>query len=304
MSCNQCVTEVPCTTPCNQMPVPPAYTPVTWCSGNSSFTFDGTKVIKTPYSIPVPDGVYTKVTIIDGCIVEAGLADVPSYTPLGCCDAPGGGTSPDVGEVDLSNVACNLLQNYPDGLYAGLNVVGSNGITVAGCGTPSSPLTLSFSFPVGIPQLYTASASTGNLITVNNSLYTIFAAVNVQSTPSVTFTGDGNLASPFRFKVPDGLFIQNITSNIMVVTEPIPSEFVIDHPLYGIGAAYSHETNFTFNDSGHLTAVSAMPILYPGGYTTKVPTELPTPAGFIVTTYNQYGTPIAVSFAPPIIVVP
>lgn len=61
--------------------------PFTVCVGNKSLVFDGTCLHALPRKIQIPAGTYTSITLDEnGCIVDAGTAPVPVYTPQACCD--------------------------------------------------------------------------------------------------------------------------------------------------------------------------------------------------------------------------
>lgn len=93
-------------------------------------------------NIPV-DGVYSKITIANGCIVSAELADIPIYTSPPCapiptpCDGEGGAMP------DPSPTTGNLFQYDASGRpLVKLSVQSGNGINVTGDGTTSNPLTI------------------------------------------------------------------------------------------------------------------------------------------------------------------
>jgi hypothetical protein len=92
----------------------------------------------------VPDGVYGRFKLVDGCLTEAFPEDVPVYTPPPCLPAPtpcgGGGTE----AAGLTPSADNLL--FYDGagrLMGRLYAEQGSGIQVSGAGTESSPLRIS-----------------------------------------------------------------------------------------------------------------------------------------------------------------
>lgn len=91
-------------------------------------------------NVPV-DGVYSKITIVNGCIVSAELAGIPIYTSPPCAPIPtpcdgGGGVLP-----DPSPTIGNLFQYDANGRpLVKLSIQPGNGISISGDGTTTSPL--------------------------------------------------------------------------------------------------------------------------------------------------------------------
>lgn len=92
---------------------------------------------------PPPDGVYTAFTVKNGCITEAGQADISTYTATPCapvpnpcdCEDGGGGSTP------ISPTAGNLSRLDATGaLLTQLNAVAGDGIAITGKGTTADPL--------------------------------------------------------------------------------------------------------------------------------------------------------------------
>lgn len=123
---------------------------------------------------PPPDGVYSKITIVNGCIVSAELADIPVYTPTPCavvpapCDGEGGASaepSPTVG---------NLFQYDASGRpLVRLTVRAGDGISVTGNGTTSDPLVIT-----------NTREESENIV--------------IQGTGQITVTGAGTVDDPYR----------------------------------------------------------------------------------------------------------
>jgi len=58
----------------------------TMCIGNKSLVYDGKCLYLQARKKPIPAGTYTSITIDEnGCIVGAGTAPLPQYTPQACC---------------------------------------------------------------------------------------------------------------------------------------------------------------------------------------------------------------------------
>ncbi|MDU8951639.1 MAG: hypothetical protein E7G41_06270 [Bifidobacterium sp.] len=113
-----------------------------------SLHFDG-QCFRVDGSVTIPDGWYSQVQIVNGCIVDAKGADVSVYTPAPC--APAAGPCSDAGGSGgssmppLSPDACNLLANSGGQLLATLHVTQGTGVTVSGCGSQNDPLRISSS---------------------------------------------------------------------------------------------------------------------------------------------------------------
>lgn len=139
-------------------------------------TFNG-RCFSVQGSSSIPDGWYSEVQIVNGCIVAAKERDVPTYTPPPCAPAPGacGDNSTGVPTLPpLSPDICNLITNTGGELLAALQVQAGEGVTISGCGTQTSPLII--------------SAETSDTAIYINS-----------STPSVLrVTGSGTLADAYQ----------------------------------------------------------------------------------------------------------
>ena len=57
------------------------------CVGNKSLVYDGKCLSLLNRKNPIPAGTYTSITLDEnGCIIEAGTAPLPQYTPQACCE--------------------------------------------------------------------------------------------------------------------------------------------------------------------------------------------------------------------------
>lgn len=110
-----------------------------------------------------PDGIYSRIKIIDGCIVSAELAEIPVYTPASCapipnpCDCEGGsGTAP-----EPSNLAGNLFEYDTLGRpLVRVRAVGGNGVAVTGSGTALDPFVITCTLEVsGIVAIKSGSSA-------------------------------------------------------------------------------------------------------------------------------------------------
>lgn len=134
---------------CEPVPVPdpvPCSPAFDLCVGDRTLKWDGfcPTVERTRNT---PDGTYTSVTVVDGCIVDYGYADTPTYTPPYCnpnpthCQDTGNGTGS--GSVTVSPNHDNNLMQTPNGLYARTHVQGGTGVRVVGTGTVQNPYVVS-----------------------------------------------------------------------------------------------------------------------------------------------------------------
>lgn len=134
--------------PCEPAPTPkpePCSPAFDLCVGDHTLKWDGfcTTVERTRHT---PDGTYTSVTVVDGCIVGYGYADEVTYTPPYCNPNPvhcqGQVTSVN---YTVSPNSDNSLVESSSGLFARTFVQGKGNIAVSGKGTVQNPYTISFS---------------------------------------------------------------------------------------------------------------------------------------------------------------
>lgn len=133
--------------PCLPESVPdpvPCSEPFDLCVGDRTLHWDGFCPTVGRYR-HTPDGTYTSVTVVDGCVVGYGYAEEATYTPPYCAPNPtncqGGGS--DVGSASISSSTDNTLVQTSGGLFARTYVIGGTGVTVAGIGTVTSPYVIS-----------------------------------------------------------------------------------------------------------------------------------------------------------------
>lgn len=174
MSDLDCKKPKPCLPGSVPEPVP-CSEPFDLCVGDRTLHWDGF-CPTVERSRHTPDGTYTSVTVVDGCVVGYGYAEEATYTPPYCAPSPthcqGGGS--EVGSVSVSSSTDNTLVQTSGGLFARTYVVGGTGVTVGGTGTVTSP--------------YVISAASGSA----NSGGTLVGRSGVVVTPSeagVTYVG-------------------------------------------------------------------------------------------------------------------
>lgn len=112
-----------------------------------SLHFDG-NCFRVDGAVTIPDGWYSEVQIVNGCIVDAKQSELPVYTPAPCAPAAGpcgDNTSGGSSMPPISPDACNLLSVNGGQLMAALHVTQGTGVTVSGCGSQNDPLRISAS---------------------------------------------------------------------------------------------------------------------------------------------------------------
>lgn len=118
--------------------------PFEQCVGDYKWTWDGTRLTRTR-TRTTPDGTYTSLSLVDGCVVAYNYANEPTYTPPYCNPNPTpcqqGGTSTD---VTISNHRDNTLVMSTSGLFARTYLSGGNNVQVSGTGTQNNPYVVAF----------------------------------------------------------------------------------------------------------------------------------------------------------------
>lgn len=137
--------------PCEPAPAPapvPCSEPFDLCVGDRTLKWDGfCLTLDRPRR--TPDGTYTSVTVVDGCIVGYGYAGEATYTPPYCnpnpshCQETGAAGGSSVPTVRVMPSPDNALTMTSGGLFARTYVQGGRGVVVGGQGTLTSPYTVS-----------------------------------------------------------------------------------------------------------------------------------------------------------------
>lgn len=126
---------------------------------------------------PPPDGVYSRIKIVNGCIVEATKAEIPLYSAPVCAPATTPCGDAEGGLPDPSTLTGNLFSYDPANRpLVKLTVRAGDGVAIHGTGTSSDPLIIS------------ANAAEAQQIFI-------------QSGDSfIQVTGDGSAEDPYRIK--------------------------------------------------------------------------------------------------------
>ena len=121
------------------------------CVGDRTFKWDGF-CPTVERSRHTPDGTYTSVTVVDGCIVAYGYADEATYTPPYCNPNPTSCQEVGTGTATIATVSPNvgnILTQTSNGLYAHAYIQGDGGITISGTGTVTNPYKISSATAAG-----------------------------------------------------------------------------------------------------------------------------------------------------------
>lgn len=117
---------------------------------------DGGILKHTPASAPPADGVYGKVVIKNGCIVDVEHEDVAIHTSAPCapipspCDCAGGGSSGGGGMAQPSTTVGNLFEYDASGRpLVRVFIEEGDGVSIDGAGTKNNPFVLSASGGTG-----------------------------------------------------------------------------------------------------------------------------------------------------------
>ena len=263
-------------------PVRKANDPFTVCVGTNALVWDGQSL--TVYrGTPIPDGEYTAFTIRDGCLVSAGQAPVPEYTPPPCVESPapcdGSGSS-----AVVSPRAGNLTTDTPTGLYTQVVMQQGAGITIMGTGTTGDPIVVSAVGSSGPTIMATTSE-----IDISNPAANV---IGVGLKPSglapgtyagITFNSHG---------IATGYAAPNATSVTAVVGA---AEVEADNQggAVTVSLKSSAAGNETYNVGGYSVSLSQ------GGVIETMTQNISFPAGIYTlgaynVTYNQYGSATAV----------
>lgn len=246
--------------PCDPVPKPepvPCSPAFDLCVGDRIFKWDGF-CPTVERSRHTPDGTYTSVTVVDGCIVGYGYAPEATYTPPYCNPNPARCQESGAGGVSTAEVSPNInnsLTKTSNGLYARTYIQGGDGVTVSGVGTVSSPYKISST--VG-----TSSVGVGTIVgrngvvaetSANNVNYIGLTATGVaRGTYDVAtqFTVDEFGRITAAENSPDPL----VTAGEGLQTSPAGDSITVEHPTVMVDntlvlGAYT----IRLNNSGHIT---------------------------------------------------
>lgn len=224
-----CIKPIPCPQEPEQKEIYPPETPAfTFCAGKYNVSWDGARLLAEVVN-SVPDGEYSSVTVVDGCIVGYGNSAAPTYTPPYCNPnpAPCGDGSGGVG-YSISPQAGNILEDSALGLYARSYVQGTSGITVTGSGTEANPYKVANSNSSGVVQVVSDSPR----ITIDN---TVPSSPGVGLTPSTFAAGNygGFSIDSYGFVVgysdDSGDVVGDVTAGLDIAVSSIGGTYNVAH---------------------------------------------------------------------------
>lgn len=208
-----------------------------------------------------PDGTYTLFNVVNGCIVNPGVGDVPTYTPPYCNPNPADCQQGN-GSVNISHQSGNTIINYGDGLYARTYVQAGANIVVTGVGTAQDPYVVS------------GGAGGGGIVNVvgegginarveNNVAFVGLAPTGV--TPGVyngfTINKLGQVTA-----TDSALEGASVGAGRGLASHNEGDKLIIEHPAQNIPASFTAGGwRMDWNDSGHLQAAAQTATPVPNG---------------------------------------
>lgn len=258
-----CKKPKPCVPEEKEKEIYPPPTPAfTACLGDYSLKWDGARLyLERPRQ--TPDGTYSSVTVVDGCVIGFGQGEVPTYTPPYCNPNPcpcqegsGGDGDHGGGSVNISSKPDNIIVNNVDGLYAKCYVKGGNAISVTGSGTVRSPYVIDYTGGIG-------GAGGSTVIVGRNGIDVDRRTANV-SYVGLTETGiaDGWYGAGHKFhfdKYGRAVDIEKtdsppIKGGAGLETTVDEDEVTIGHPRFDVeGPSVLGGYTATINETGHVT---------------------------------------------------
>lgn len=236
---------------------PPATEPFEQCVGAYTWNWDGTR-LRRYEGVKIPDGTYSQITFLDGCIVDAGTCPEPIYTPPYCSPNPtpcqdgqtGGDTAP------ISPNADNSLKYLGNGLFARTYIqsASNSAISITGVGTVENPYILNADLS-GTGGLKTLVGRRGVQVEPNGSM----AYVELEEIYSLNRTNiDGNdelvvdkYGRVIEVNKREGGLVR---AGAGLTSHDDAGVLVIEHQQYPINSPMTVGAfDLTFNETGHLT---------------------------------------------------
>lgn len=160
------------------------------CVGNYTLTYDGNCPTIQERTIKIPDGTYTSITFVNGCITGVGEAPIPQYTPQQCCDAGADTGSSQRGDsLSTATTQGNLAVIKNNELSVTPQWDAQGNIQVQGQGTADRPWK---------PSIRISRKAGNTLVEEADGL---FANLFFKTTNTVTVNGDGTKVKPYELNV-------------------------------------------------------------------------------------------------------
>lgn len=211
---NGCVTAVSNTDPCANCgggSGGESADPISWCVLGMTYTYHNGVITKT--GVPVPNGTYYQMAVVDGCVIFGDTALPNNCPPNECCEEA---AEPGAAEtIELSEDPCNMTTLEGGALMTRLSVQDSPCIQLEGCGSLDSPL----------KAVLNTNDDTCNLVRcTENGLEARLSLDTIGQ--SVKLTGCGTPSSPLTAKVVDS-YITNLLTTIATSAFPLPMKDIV-----------------------------------------------------------------------------
>lgn len=236
---------------------PPATEPFSQCVGAYNWDWDGTR-LRRREGIKIPDGTYSQITFLDGCIVSAGTCPEPIYTPPYCSPNPtpcqdgqtGSGTPP------LSPNFDNNLRYLGNGLFSRTYIQSdpNSGIWVSGVGTVENPYILNADLS-SASGLKTLVGRNGVKVEQNDAMAYV-GLEEIFSTNRTLVDGNDELALDRYGRVIEVIKRDGglVRAGAGLTSHDEAGVLVIEHQQYPINSPMTVGAfDLTFNETGHLT---------------------------------------------------
>lgn len=158
------------------------------CVGNKSLHYDGDCLYVTDRKFQIPDGTYTSITFLGGCVVGVGTAPLPVYTPQACCDGETPTNIVQVEAITTSDEVGNLAKIENNKLTVNPAWKNSYTVTVGGNGTTDKPWKAS----VALDPTHNRISSSAKGLKVE---------LEFADSDTISIEGTGSKDSPYKFNV-------------------------------------------------------------------------------------------------------
>lgn len=273
--------------PCEPSVIPepePCSQPFNLCVGDRTLIWDGfcPTLERTRNT---PDGTYTSVTVVDGCIVEYGYASEPTYTPPYCspnpssCQASVAPTDGESNSLAIAPNSDNAIALNTGGLFARTYIKGGDGVAVSGVGTIANPYTLTVK----------TTPNTKSTIVCRNGLVS-------ENTDAVAYVGlDDSGVEAGVYDGTDKFTVDKhgritaiepredpiVSAGAGLVVNPVGESLQVTHPTNALDDQMTiGGFTVTLNNSGHITDTQRVINLTSGVYN----------LGAYNVTLNEYGS--------------
>lgn len=236
------------------------------CVGDYTLSWDGARATVVR-NRTTPDGTYSTITLQNGCVVEYGYSDEPTYTPPYCNPNPSScqdGVTGGVSTASVSQNKDNSLIQTTAGLFARTFIEG-DGLEVTGTGTQNNP------YKIKLGAVTTSGTIVGKGgITVDTSPNNV-SYVSLAPTGVTKGIYNGFTINEYGQIVGISEAIQNNSSGIIageaiVVTEGVNGT-TVGHDTFDLPDTAMFGGFFvTLDSSGHITSAERLANVTAGTY--------------------------------------